>query len=85
MVPVKFSSNLVSEFILMPFLKFHVKAHIHHTPNQMIYVKLSQPLEVTNPYSPIWASGQLLLKSVDTSEGHTGYTLIKAITEEYLY
>lgn len=85
MVPVKFSSNMVSEFILMPFLKFHVKAHIHHDPNQMIYVKLSQPLEVTNPYSPIWASGQLLVESVDTSEGHTGYTLKNAITEEYLY
>ena len=85
MLPVKFTSNVVSEFILMPYLKHHVKVHAHHEPNQMIYVKLSQPLEVTNPYSPIWASGQLVLKSVDTSEGYTGYILKKAITEEYLY
>ena len=85
MLPVKFTSNVVSEFILMPYLKHHVKTHAHHEPNQMIYVKLYQPLEVTNPYSPIWASGQLVLKSVDTPEGHAGYTLKKATTEEYLY
>ena len=85
MLPVKFTSNAVSEFILMPYLKHHVKTHAHHEPNQMIYVKLSQPLEVSNPYSPIWVSGQLVLESVDTPEGHTGYTLKKASTEEYLY
>jgi len=86
MLPVKFTSNRVSEFILMPYLKHHVKTHAHHEPNQMIYVKLSQPLEVvTNPYLPIWASGQLVLKSVHTPEGHTGYTLKKAKTEEYVY
>ena len=85
MLPIKFTSNVVSEFVLMPFLKHHVKAHVHHEPNQMIYVKLSQPLEVTNPYLPVWVSGQLSLESVDTSEGHTGYTLKKATIEEYLY
>ncbi len=85
MLPIKFTSNVVSEFILMPYLKHQVKTHAHHEPNQMIYVKLSQPLEVTNPYSPIWASGRLVLESVDTPEGHTGYTLEKATTEEYLY
>ena len=85
MLPVKFTSNIVSEFVLMPFLKFHVKAHVHHEPNQMIYVKLVQPLAVTNPYSPVWVSGQLSLESVDTPEGHTGYTLNKAITKKYLY
>ena len=85
MLPVKFTSNMVSEFILMPYLKHHVKSHAHHEPNQMIYVKLSQPLEMTSPYSPVWASGQLLLESVDTDEGHTGYTLSEATTEEYSY
>ena len=85
MLPIKYTSNMVSEFILMPFLKHHVKNHVHHDPNQMIYVKLSQPLEVTNPFSPVWASGQLVLESVDTPEGHTGYTLKSATTEEYLY
>jgi len=85
MLPVNFTSNVVSEFILMPYLKHHVKIHAHHEPNQMIYVKLSQPLEVTNPYAPVWVSGQLLLESVDTPEGHTGYTLSEATTEEYSY
>ena len=85
MLPVKFTSNMVSEFILMPYLKHHVKAHAHHEPNQMVYVKLSQPIEATNPYAPVWVSGQLVLESVDTPEGHTGYTLNEATTEEYLY
>ena len=85
MLPIKFTSNVVSEFILVPYLKHHVKTHAHHEPNQMIYVKLSQPLEVNNPYLPIWVSGQLVLESVDTPEGDTGYILKKASTEEYLY
>jgi hypothetical protein len=85
MLPIKFSSNRVSEFILMPYLKHHVEVHVHHEPNQMIYVELSQPLEVTNPYAPIWVSGRLMLESIDTPEGHTGYTLKKATAEEYLY
>ena len=85
MLPIKFTSNMVSEFILMPFLKHHVKSHVHHEPNQMVYVKLSQPIKVTNPYLPVWASGKLLLEPVDTPEGHTGYTLKKASIEEYLY
>lgn len=85
MLPVKFTSNMVSKFILMPYLKHHVKTHTHHEPSQMIYVKLSRPPVATNLYLPIWASGQLVLKSAGSPEGHTGYTLNKATTEEYLY
>lgn len=85
MQPVKFSGNSVSEFVLVPFLKHHVKTHRHHAPNQMIYVTLAQPLTVTNAYQPIWVSGKMLLKSVDTEEGLTGYTLENAMVEAYIY
>ncbi len=85
MLPVKFTSNKVSEFVLMPFLKHHVKAHYHHAPNQMIYVVLAQPLEVSNPYLPVWVFGQIRLESVDTDAGHTGYSLRQATTESYIY
>ncbi len=85
MLPVKFTSNMVSEFILMPFLKHQVKTHYHHEPNQMIYVVLAEPIEVSNPYLPVWTSGQIHLESVDTDAGHTGYTLRQAIAEAYIY
>jgi len=85
MVPVKFTSNMVSEFILMPFLKHQVRTHYHHEPNQLVYVVLAEPLEVNNPYLPVWASGQIRLESVDTDAGHTGYTLRQAIAETYIY
>ncbi|NRB38105.1 MAG: DUF3299 domain-containing protein [Pseudomonadales bacterium] len=85
MRPVKFSGRSVSEFVLVPFLDHHVKVHVHHEPNQMIYVFLAKPLEVTNPFQPIWVSGEMKLESVETDEGHTGYTLHNAKTESYIY
>ena len=30
MVPIKFESNVVSEFLLVPFLDQHVQGHVHH-------------------------------------------------------
>ena len=52
MLPIKLSGNLVSEFVLMPFLDHHTQVHIHHEPNQMVYVILTEPAQIANPFYP---------------------------------
>ena len=85
MLPIKISGNLVSEFVLMPFLDHHTQVHIHHEPNQMVYVILTEPAQIANPFLPVWATGEMYLQSTETDKGHTGYTLKAASIEPYLY
>ncbi|NRB42875.1 MAG: DUF3299 domain-containing protein [Pseudomonadales bacterium] len=85
LIPVTFTDNIVSEFILVPFLEEHVKTHMHHEANQMIYVKLNKGFTVTNRYQPIWVQGKLSLQSQHSDEGLTGYTLTQASAEPYKY
>ena len=85
MVPVKFKKNVVSEFILVPFLEHHTTAHIHHDPNQMVYVRLELPLAIENPYAPFWVKGNMDLETVETDEGPTGYTIKEASIEPYIF
>ena len=85
MIPVKFEQNVVSEFLLVPFLKQHTTAHIHHDPNQMVYVYLKSAIPIQNPYTPVLVKGKLKVKSVETDEGPTGYTVVEAGIEPYEY
>ena len=85
MKPIVFEENRVSEFLFVPFLQHHVKQHIHHHANQMVYVSLAKPLTVENPYQPLWVMGEVVLESVETDEGPSGYKIINAVTEEYVY
>ncbi len=85
MIPVKFEKNVVSAFILVPFLEHHVRAHIHHDPNQLVYVYLEQALAIENPYAPLWVKGNMRLQTVETDEGPTGYTIKGASIEPYIF
>ena len=85
MKPIEFTGNSVTGFLLVPFLKHHVRAHIHHDPNQMVYVSLKQPLIVENPFQPVWVQGEIVLESVETDEGPSGYTIVNATTDSYEY
>ena len=85
MLPIKFTGYLISEFVLMPFLEHHTQAHIHHEPNQMVYVILTESVQAANPFLPIWATGEIYLQSTGTDKGHTGYTLKAASLEPYIY
>ena len=75
----------VVEFLLVPFLAQHIKKHMHHHANQMVYVKLKKPIDFINPMQPYWAMGQLLVSSHETDEGLTGYTLSEASAEVYKF
>ena len=85
MVPIKFDSNIVSEFLLVPFLEQHVREHIHHDSNQMVYVYLQEPRAIQNPYAPVLVKGEIKVRSVDTDEGLTGYVIEQGLMEDYTY
>lgn len=85
MKPIVFEQNRVTEFLLVPFLEHHVKQHIHHDANQMVYVSLANPLTVINPYQPLWVIGEIVLESVETDDGPSGYKIINGVTAQYLY
>jgi hypothetical protein len=43
MVPIKYTGNEVTEFLLIPFLEHHVPLHMHHEANQMVAVRFLFP------------------------------------------
>jgi hypothetical protein len=85
MKPQVYEGNRVFEFLLVPFLQHHVKQHAHLEPNQMVYVTLSEPFAVENPFDPIWVEGILTLETVATDEGPAGYSMNRAAAERYEY
>lgn len=85
MIPTKFDSNIVSEFLLVPFLEQHVQGHVHRDSNQMAYVYLQEPRAVQNPYAPVLVMGEVKVKSVDTDEGLAGYVIEQGLMEDYTY
>lgn len=85
MIPIKFEQNVVSELLFVPFLQRHTSSHMHHDPNQMIYVYLEEPVPVQNPYIAVTVKGVMKVASVQTDEGPTGYTLTAGLLEAYVY
>jgi hypothetical protein len=84
MVPVHFERNVVSEFLFVPYLGHHLKSHAHYNANQMVYVNLSEPIAVLDPFSAWFVQGLLRVASVTTEDGRTGYTLEHARAETYI-
>ena len=85
MKPVVFEGNMVSEFLLVPFLPHHTRQHAHLDANQMVYVYLLEPVHVDNPMLPTWVVGTITLDPVMTDEGPAAYRIVGAVTTEYEY
>lgn len=85
LIPIKYKKNVISEFILVPFLEHHVKIHMHHESNQMIYVSLAKGFPVQNRYVPVLVEGTLTLSVTQTEEGPIGYFLSNAKATIYEY
>lgn len=83
MIPVQFKQNVVTEFLLLPYLGHHVQGHAHYDANQMIYVRLTAPVTVLSPFAAWSVQGVLRAASVTTADGRTGYTLENASAETY--
>ena len=85
MKPTVFEGNVVTEFILVPYLPHQITAHAHLEPNQMIYVRALEPIAVEKPLQPIWIIGTLTLQAVMTDDGPAAYQMPDAVTTEYEY
>ncbi len=83
--PVVYSDGSVTEFLLVPFLPHHIKQHAHLEPNQMVYVVLDRPVEIGNPFEPVWVTGTIRLQTVVTDEGPAGYKITEAEIQKYDY
>ena len=84
-VPLELANDgKVKEFLLVPYFG----ACIHYPPpppNQIVYVKLDEPVELESAWDPIWATGELSTEFHDSDLGSAGYTMSGKTIEEYVY
>lgn len=75
LVPLEDNQEQVSEFLLVP----SPQACIHvppPPPNQMIYVKMREPIGFQWGYRAFWVMGILSLKSVDSPYGAVSFEML---------
>jgi len=84
MKPIVFEGQLVSEFLLVPYLPHQVSHHSHLDANQRVYVSLVEGLLVENPFQPVWVMGTLSTDTMLTDEGPAGYKISGAEVAPYV-
>jgi uncharacterized protein len=73
-VPLDFDATRVKEFLLVPF----VGACIHvppPPPNQIVYVKAENGIDVHGTFDPVWVTGTLTVTPAFTGLAEAGYSL----------
>ena len=83
-IPLEFDEVSISEFLLVPYMG----ACIHTPPppgNQMVFVKLQEPMSSGNLWDPVWASGKILTKKEVTEFATPSYTLVDATVSLYTF
>ncbi|MEM7293256.1 MAG: DUF3299 domain-containing protein [Pseudomonadota bacterium] len=73
-LPVEFTDDAISEFLLVPY----VGACIHVPPppsNQIVYVRLAEPLRGTSLFDPVWVEGTMNIEKKKSEYAVSGYTL----------
>lgn len=74
----------VTEFFLVPY--FGACIHVPPpAPNQILYVRMPQGLELKSMYSAYWISGRMSVQARTTRLGAAAYTLTASASEEYRY
>ena len=74
----------VKDFLLVPYFG----ACIHYPPpppNQVVYVKLDEPIDLESTWDPIWATGELKTEFHGADVGSAAYTMVAQKIEEYEY
>lgn len=76
--------GLLDEFLLVPY--FGACIHVPPPPpNQIIYVKLAKPYELTNMWDPFWITGIMTTKPWLGDFAQTVYQLSADKVEKYEY
>lgn len=81
-VPLVFDQTEVEEFMLVPF----VGACIHvppPPPNQIVYVKTPDAIEVEGLFAPVWVIGRMSLESKSSELAFAGYSMVAESIEPY--
>jgi hypothetical protein len=72
----------VSEFLLVPY--FGACLHMPPPPpNQIVYVKMSQPMRLQSMYDPVWVVGKLSTQRVSSELADAAYSIAGIRTEKY--
>ena len=85
LLPLELIENgTVREFLLVPSFG----ACVHYPappPNQIVYVKLKEPIKIKSMWDPVWVSGEMRTQSQETDLASAGYTMIGELVEDYEY
>ncbi len=82
-VPVEYNdAQVITEFFLVPYFGacIHVPAP---PPNQVIYVKYPQGLQISALYDPFWIEGELLTAIVQNDIATSAYTMTAEAVKPY--
>jgi hypothetical protein len=81
-VPLEFDGTKVTSFLLVPYLG----ACIHvppPPPNQIVFVRTREPIEIEEMFDAVYASGTLEADLTATEYAQVGYRIVDATVEYY--
>lgn len=81
-VPLEGDANNITEFLLVPY--FGACIHVPPPPsNQIVYVKFSEGVPITNLYDAVWVTGILSTDGWKGDIATVGYTLKGQVVTEF--
>ncbi|KXI30086.1 DUF3299 domain-containing protein [Paraglaciecola hydrolytica] len=81
-VPLEGDNELTSEFLLVPY--FGACIHVPPPPpNQIVYVKFSSGVPISNLYDAVWVTGTLSTASWQGDLATVGYSLTGISLSQY--
>jgi uncharacterized protein len=89
MVPIRFTAlpgkedgGYVSEFLLVPY--FGACIHMPPPPpNQIVHVKMAPPRQMQSMYDPVWVTGKLSTRRVNSDLADAAYSIVGEKIEKY--
>ena len=83
LLPLDFAEfGSAREFLLLPFHG----ACVHYPPpppNQIVYIRSSEPIEFGSLWEPVWVEGLMTIERVDTDLAATAYSMVVRTVEPY--
>lgn len=72
----------VTEFLLAPY--FGACIHVPPPPpNQIVYVRMAEPMRLQSMYEPVWVIGKLSTQAVSSQLAEAAYSIAGVRTEKY--
>jgi uncharacterized protein len=81
-VPLDFEGTRVTGFLLVPYMGACV--HVPPPPpNQIVYVRTREPIEVDEIFEAVWATGTMEADLMSTELAQVGYRIVDATVKPY--